>query len=161
MGSFVNQPQVSNGEIASADGADRLFQIIHETACSVFGVARHLPSIESKPVNPWFKHCKTEYHALQCAIAQGDTHAARQYRKDFKHVKRRWKRYYSNKLLTGMRDDIRQNPRRFWMYFKAQRGGSLFRIWPHGHGIGKLCMVVGSKVGFTKVQQMLQHLFMS
>ena len=84
----------------------------------------------------WFKHCKTEHKALRRAIELGDTHAAREYRKAFNHVKRRWKRYYSkafnhvkrrwkryysNKLLSRMRDDIRHNPRRFWLYFKGAK----------------------------------------
>jgi len=88
-------------------------------ACSVFEVVKNSPGTSSRQVDPRFKQCKAEYRAVKRAIALGDTHAAREYRKAFNHVKRRWKRYYSNKLLSRMRDDIRQNPRRFWLYFKG------------------------------------------
>ena len=113
--------QVTDGEVTRAEAAERLRTVIYGTACSVFGTVKSSPGASARDVNPWFKHCKTEHKALRRAIELGDTHAAREYRKAFNHVKRRWKRYYSNKLLSRMRDDIRHNPRRFWLYFKGAK----------------------------------------
>jgi hypothetical protein len=80
---------------------------------------------------------------------------------EFIHVKRRWKRYYDNKLLIRMRDDIRQKPQKILVYFEGTVWREVVQDLASWSRYEKLCMVMGSNVGFTKVQQLLQHSFMS
>ena len=69
----------------------------------------------------WYKHCKEGHQKLQQALRQDDSHAAEQYRKEFRRQKRKWKRVYDKKAQEKMLDDLKHNPRKFWTAFQGKR----------------------------------------
>jgi hypothetical protein len=103
---------IRDGSLDLKVAAERLYQVIHTAAIKVFGaVGKPTPRMPSGRLkNKWYKHCKEPHQRLQHAIKQGDTHAAEQYRKEFKRHKRRWKRIYDKKAQERMLDDLKHNP---------------------------------------------------
>lgn len=114
---------IRDGSLDLKVAAERLYQVIHTAAIKVFGaVGKPTPRMPSGRLkNKWYKHCKEPHQRLQQAIKQGDTHAAEQYRKEFKRHKRRWKRIYDKKAQERMLDDLKHSPRKFWTAFQGKR----------------------------------------
>lgn len=112
---------LGSGRMDTLHAVQQFEALLHTTACQVFGVVSSSnPNARQQP-NPWFKHCKTEWRLLQQAIARGDTHAAREYKRTFNTVKRRWKRRYNKQVFARLEDEWKHNPRKFWRFFKGGR----------------------------------------
>lgn len=114
---------LKNGSLDPISAACQLSEAIHKAAVGVFGVVGQnkdkLPS--GRAPNRWFKHCRQEYQALRDALRRGDSHAAKQRRKEFRRVQRKWERYFDSKQQARMVDDLKHNPRKFWSAFKGRR----------------------------------------
>ena len=114
---------IRDGSLDLVVASERLYKVIHTAAVKVFGVVGkpnpRLPSGRLK--NSWYKHCKEGHQKLQQALRQNDSHAAEQYRKEFRRQKRKWKRVYDKKAQEKMLDDLKHNPRKFWTAFQGKR----------------------------------------
>ena len=90
---------IRDGSLDLVVASERLYKVIHTAAVKVFGVVGkpnpRLPSGRLK--NSWYKHCKEGHQKLQQALRKNDSHAAEQYRKEFRRQKRKWKRVYDKK----------------------------------------------------------------
>ena len=108
------------GEMTVEMGTGRLVEVIKGCADNVFGKSpNRMPS--GRRCKTWFSHCKQEWSVLKQAIQSGDTHAANAARKSFKQISRRWKRFYSVQHQNYLLDALKNNPRKFWRYFKGSR----------------------------------------
>ena len=86
----------------------RLYEVIHTAAVKVFGVVGkpnpRLPSGRLKN-SRYDKHCKEGHQKLQPALRQNDSHAAEEYKKEFRRQKCKWKRVYDKKVQEKMLPD--------------------------------------------------------
>lgn len=112
---------IRDGSLDLKVASERLYTVIYAAAVKVFGVigkpSPRLPSGRLK--NRWYKHCKEGHQKLRHALKRGDSHAAVQYRKEFKRQKRKWKRVYDKKAQEKMLDYLKNNPRKFWTAFQV------------------------------------------
>lgn len=111
---------MEGGMVCPTEALAQLSEILVEAATDAFGPATGQPGkmADGRQPNKWFKHCKAEHAALKAAIARGDTHAAKEWRKKFNAVKRRWKAHYSEVWHRRLIHDLRFNPRRFWTAYQ-------------------------------------------
>lgn len=117
------QRDVGSGAVSPEAGLDQLFDMVCAAGIQAMGrVEQGPPRIPSGQIaNAWFPHCKAAYQAVRQAIRRGDTHAAAQFRQEFKAQKKRWKRHYEQLAHTRMLDELKHNPRKFWTAFKGRR----------------------------------------
>jgi hypothetical protein len=114
------------GKLVSIDeGVQAWCQVVRDAAVGVFGVSKGGPSVrgDGRKANPWFKHCHTEWHALQVAVRQGNTHAAAAAHRVFNRAKRKFKRFYDRQWQARLLQDMKHNPRRFWTAFQDSKQG--------------------------------------
>src|SRR6478672_855224 len=97
--------------------------MVREAAIGVFGVSQGGPTVrgDGRKANPWFKHCRSEWHALQIALRHHDSHAASAARREFNRVKRKFKRYYDRLWQARLLRDYKYNSRRFWTAFQGEK----------------------------------------
>ena len=82
---------MQSGVMGLEDGTAAWCRLVREAAVSVFGVSRGGPSRtgDGRKANPWFKHCRSEWYALQIAIGQQVSHAAAAAWRAFNKAKRK------------------------------------------------------------------------
>jgi len=119
---------LQNGSLDPIAAVGQLSKVIHAVALRIFGEVSHrskpqLPS--GQLANKWFKHCKEEHKRLKQALQREDSHAAAQYLKEFRKVKRKWQRHYDRAAQEHMLDDLKHNPRKFWSAYKGRRHSML------------------------------------
>ena len=134
---------MEEGSLSCTAAVSRVGELLVEAATAAFGPAAGPPGrmADGRQPNKWFKHCKAEHTALRAAIARGDTHAAKEWRKKFNAVKRRWKAHYSEVWHRRLIHDLRFNPRRFWTAYQNPKRAvvehtlqELNRYWKHLFG---------------------------
>jgi hypothetical protein len=94
-------------------------KVLTDAAQEVFGCGSGRPRLfGGRTAKRWFQQCKDEYAALQAALRQQDSHAAREARRAFVNKKRRVQRQLARSAQQGFLQDVKHNPRRFWTAYK-------------------------------------------
>jgi hypothetical protein len=110
---------LNGGVMEVGEVAREWSRVLLDAAQEVFGSGHtHKRLFGGRTAKRWFKECKAEYAALQSALRQQDSHAAKEARRVFVNKKRRAQRQLAQAAQQGFLEDIRHNPRRFWTAYK-------------------------------------------
>lgn len=111
--------------------------VVKKAATHIFGITRRVgqegrPRVSNKghTPNPWFKHVRAEYQAIQVAMRGGDQQSVKQSRNKFNSLKRYWKGQYAKRRHATLLADLKHDAKKFWTMFNGPSAPPVVHLLP-------------------------------